>query len=157
MGSDILSASQRGEDRPYGVVRLAVPKAGPGFVMLLPVAVVVVTPLPENLSSSPTYAPCAWRIRKLRRDRHLEQTAAMAPPGVGGKDGVGGRRLARSFSRSTPAERPAPIRFCGNLRIRHGHHQLARTLERIARDDLGRKLEQVVAWAATLPSQPSGH
>jgi hypothetical protein len=29
----------------------------------------------------------------------------MAPPGVVGKDGVGGRRLARSFSRSAPAER----------------------------------------------------
>jgi hypothetical protein len=23
---------------------------------------------------------CPWRIRKLRRDRHLEQTAAMVPP-----------------------------------------------------------------------------
>ena len=29
----------------------------------------------------------------------------MAPPGVVGKDGAGGRRLARSFSRSAPAER----------------------------------------------------
>src|SRR5262245_39677075 len=29
----------------------------------------------------------------------------MAPPGVVGKDGVGGRRLARSFCRSAPAER----------------------------------------------------
>ena len=48
---------------------------------------------------------CAWRIGKLRRDRHLEQTAAMAPPGVVDKDGVGGRRLARSFSRSMAIER----------------------------------------------------
>ena len=48
---------------------------------------------------------CAWRIGKLRRDRHLEQTAAIAPPGVVDKDGVGGRRLARSFSRSAPAQR----------------------------------------------------
>ena len=49
--------------------------------------------------------PCPWRIRKLRRDRHLEQTAAMGPPGVAGKDGRGGRRLAGSFSRSTAIER----------------------------------------------------
>jgi hypothetical protein len=47
---------------------------------------------------------CAWRIRKLRCDRHLEQTAAMTPPGVVGQDGAGGQRLARSFSRSAPAE-----------------------------------------------------
>jgi len=38
-----------------------------------------------------------WRIRKLRRDRHLEQTAAMMQPRVIGKEGKGGRRLARTF------------------------------------------------------------
>jgi hypothetical protein len=48
---------------------------------------------------------CPWRIRKLRRDRHLEQTAAMVPPSVVGKDGMGGRWLARTFSRSTAIER----------------------------------------------------
>src|SRR5262245_56202815 len=30
----------------------------------------------------------------LHRDRHLEQTAAMVPPSVAGKDSMGGRRLA---------------------------------------------------------------
>jgi hypothetical protein len=50
-------------------------------------------------------APCAWQIRKSRRDRHLEQTAAMMPPRVAVKDGVGGRRQARSFSRSAAAAR----------------------------------------------------
>ena len=39
---------------------------------------------------------CPWRIHKLRCDRHLEQTAAMVPPSVVVKDGMGGRRLARS-------------------------------------------------------------
>src|SRR5215831_2435065 len=48
---------------------------------------------------------CPWRIRKLRCDRHLEQTAAMVPPCVMVKSGMGGRRLARSFSRSAAAER----------------------------------------------------
>jgi hypothetical protein len=47
---------------------------------------------------------CAWRIRKLRCDRHLEQTAAMIPPSVVGQEGAGGQLLARSFSRSAPAE-----------------------------------------------------
>jgi hypothetical protein len=32
---------------------------------------------------------CPWRIRKLRGDRHLEQTAAMVPPSVVVKDGMG--------------------------------------------------------------------
>src|ERR1035437_989073 len=49
--------------------------------------------------------PCPWRIRKLRCDRHLEQTAAMVPPSVVIKDGMGGRRFARSFSWSTATER----------------------------------------------------
>jgi hypothetical protein len=40
---------------------------------------------------------CPWRIRKLRRDRHLEQTAAMVPPSVVIKDCMGGRRFARSL------------------------------------------------------------
>src|SRR5450830_528630 len=48
---------------------------------------------------------CPWRIRKLRCDRHLEQTAAMVPPSVVIKDGMGGRRFARSFSWSTATER----------------------------------------------------
>src|SRR5262245_35283691 len=48
---------------------------------------------------------CAWRIRKLRRDRHLEKTAAMTPPGVASEDGRGGRRSATSFSRSASVER----------------------------------------------------
>src|SRR5262245_3556726 len=48
---------------------------------------------------------CPWRIRKLCCDRHLEQTAAMVPPCVAVKDGRGGRRLARSFSRRTAIER----------------------------------------------------
>ena len=48
---------------------------------------------------------CPWRIRKLRRNRHLEQTAAMAPPGVAVKDGGGGRRLARTLCRSAAIER----------------------------------------------------
>ncbi len=50
-------------------------------------------------------AACPWRIRKLRCDRHLEQTAAMVPPSIVVKDGMGGRRLARSFSRSAATER----------------------------------------------------
>jgi hypothetical protein len=33
----------------------------------------------------------------LRRDRHLEQIAAMMQPRVIGKEGKGGRRLARTF------------------------------------------------------------
>jgi hypothetical protein len=40
---------------------------------------------------------CPWRIRKLRRDRHLEQPAAMVLPNVASKDSTGGRRLARSL------------------------------------------------------------
>src|SRR6266550_1820623 len=48
---------------------------------------------------------CPWRIRKLRRDRHLEQAAAMVPPSVVIKGGIGGRRFARSFSRSAATER----------------------------------------------------
>jgi len=48
---------------------------------------------------------CPWQIRKLRRDWHLEQAAAMAPPGVASKDSTGGRRLARLFSWSAAAER----------------------------------------------------
>src|SRR5450759_1593874 len=51
------------------------------------------------------YWTCPWRIRKLRCDRHLEQTAAMVPPSVVIKDGMGGRRFARSFSWSTATER----------------------------------------------------
>jgi hypothetical protein len=58
----------------------------------------------EYHKSPRTRKACAWRIRKLRCDRHLEQTAAMTPPGVVGQDGAGGQRLARSFSRSAPAE-----------------------------------------------------
>jgi hypothetical protein len=42
---------------------------------------------------------------QLRRDRHLEQTAAMVPPSVVIKDGMCGRRFARSFSRSAATER----------------------------------------------------
>jgi len=59
---------------------------------------------------STTSCTCPWRILKLRCDRHLEQTAAMVPPRVVVKDGMGGRRLARSFSRSAATERlvPAP-------------------------------------------------
>src|SRR5262245_40324094 len=48
---------------------------------------------------------CPWRIRKSCRDRHLEQAAAVMPPSVVVKDGMGGRPLARSFSRSTAIER----------------------------------------------------
>jgi hypothetical protein len=48
---------------------------------------------------------CPWRIRKLRRDRHLEETAAMIPPSVVIKDGTGGRRFARSFPWSATTER----------------------------------------------------
>jgi signal transduction histidine kinase len=44
--------------------------------------------------SSTISSTCPWRIRKLRRDRHLEQTAAMVPPCLAVKDGRGGRRLA---------------------------------------------------------------
>src|ERR1700716_2991631 len=51
------------------------------------------------------YVTCPWRILKLRRDRHLEQTAATVSPSVVVKDGLGGRRLARSFSRSAATER----------------------------------------------------
>jgi len=50
-------------------------------------------------------ATCPWRIRKLRRDRHLEQTAAMVPPSVVVKDGMGGRRFSGSFSWSAATER----------------------------------------------------
>src|SRR5262249_15637954 len=59
--------------------------------------------LDDLLSLSQT---CPWRIRRLRRNRHLEQTAAMVLPCVTVKDGAGGRRLARLFSRSTAVERP---------------------------------------------------
>src|SRR5271169_4338640 len=48
---------------------------------------------------------CPWRIRKLRRDRHLEQATAVFPPGVAVKDRRGGRRSARSFCRSMAVER----------------------------------------------------
>jgi hypothetical protein len=48
---------------------------------------------------------CPWRIRKLRRDRHLEQPAAMVLPSVASKDSTGGRRLARSLSRRAAIER----------------------------------------------------
>jgi hypothetical protein len=48
---------------------------------------------------------CPWRIRKLRCDWHLEHTAAMVPPSVVIKDGMGGRRFARSFSWSATTER----------------------------------------------------
>jgi hypothetical protein len=60
---------------------------------------------PRILSSFRKRQPCPWRIRKLRRDWHLEQAAAMAPPGVASKDSTGGRRLARLFSWSAAAER----------------------------------------------------
>jgi hypothetical protein len=42
---------------------------------------------------------------QLRCDRHLEQTAAMMPPSIVIKDGMGGRRFARSFSWSAATER----------------------------------------------------
>jgi hypothetical protein len=42
---------------------------------------------------------------QLSCDWHLELTAAMVPPSVVIKDGVGGRWFARSFSRSAAAER----------------------------------------------------
>ena len=48
---------------------------------------------------------CPWRIRKSRRDRHLEQAVAKAPPDVAHKDGRGGWRFARLFSWSTAIER----------------------------------------------------
>jgi hypothetical protein len=66
---------------------------------------------------------------KLRCDWHLEQPVAIVPPRVMAKDGMGGQRLARSFCRNAAAERlvnaifvvpPAPLRFYGDLRIRHG-------------------------------------
>src|SRR5262249_30809198 len=56
-------------------------------------------------TAEPLTAACPWRIHKLRCCRHLEQTMAMVPPRVIAEDGVGGRRLARSFSRSAAAER----------------------------------------------------
>jgi hypothetical protein len=55
-------------------------------------------------NASQAHAACPWRIHKLRRDRHLEQAAAMVPPRVVVKYGMGGRRLARTLSRSAPAE-----------------------------------------------------
>src|SRR5262245_12809961 len=58
----------------------------------------------SNLWSGSILA-CPWRIRKSCRDRHLEQAAAVMPPSVVVKDGMGGRPLARSFSRSTAIER----------------------------------------------------
>jgi len=61
------------------------------------------------------FAACPWRIRKLRCDRHLEQTAAVVPPSVVVKDGMVGRRLARSFSRSAAAERLVNAIFIVNF------------------------------------------
>src|SRR3989442_768455 len=52
---------------------------------------------PSHASGRPG---CPCRIRKLRRDRHLEQTAAMVPPNIVIKDGTGGRGVARSVFRS---------------------------------------------------------
>ena len=37
---------------------------------------------------------CPWRIRKSRRDRHLEQAVVMFPPSVTSKDGRGGANSA---------------------------------------------------------------
>src|SRR2546430_10005699 len=51
------------------------------------------------------FSTCPWRIRKLRRDWHLEQTAAMVPPSVVVKNGMGGRRFSGSFSWSAATER----------------------------------------------------
>jgi hypothetical protein len=48
---------------------------------------------------------CLWRIRKLRCDWHLEQPAAMVPPNVVIKDGMGGWRFARSFFWGAATER----------------------------------------------------
>jgi hypothetical protein len=66
-------------------------------------------PISKSIDERPTEddlaQACPWRIRKLRCNRHLEQTAAMVPPSVVVKDGMGGRRLARSFSRSAATER----------------------------------------------------
>src|SRR5262245_32277892 len=60
----------------------------------------------RNLLLQPRHTgPCPWRIRKSCRDRHLEQAAAVMLPSVVVKDGMGGRPLARSFSRSTAIER----------------------------------------------------
>src|SRR5262249_15429354 len=56
-------------------------------------------------TSIPARGTCPWRIHKLRCCRHLEQTVAMVPPSVMVKGGMGGRRLARSFSRSAAAKR----------------------------------------------------
>ncbi len=60
--------------------------------------------LPPCLVGIEACVSCPWRIRKLRCDWHLEQTAAMVPPSVVVKDGMGGRRFARSFSRSAAIE-----------------------------------------------------
>jgi hypothetical protein len=40
---------------------------------------------------APQSQACPWRIRKLRRDRHLEQTTAMVPPAWSRSPGMGGR------------------------------------------------------------------
>src|ERR1019366_6548104 len=59
----------------------------------------------EQVIAAKMNITCPWRIRKLRCDRHPEQTAAMVPPSVVIKDGMGGRRFARSFSWSPATER----------------------------------------------------
>src|SRR5262245_58943088 len=58
-----------------------------------------------SYTRAPARSSCPWRIRKSCRDRHLEQAAAVMPPSVVVKDGMGGRPVARSFSRSTAIER----------------------------------------------------
>jgi hypothetical protein len=64
-------------------------------------------------------SPCPWRIRKLRRDRHLEQTTAN---GAAKRSGQGRHEQAAVGRIALPEYRQlrAPLRFCGNLRIRHG-------------------------------------
>ena len=87
---------------------------------------------------------CPWRIRKLRCDRHLEQTAAMVPPCVVVKGGMGGRRLARSFSRSAAAERK-------DLRIRHGQVEVLRQTMSSLTSPLKSLVSETLPSGGTLP------
>ena len=74
--------------------------------------------LVSERTSNPTLADtCPWRIRKLRRDRHLEKTVTMVPARVVVKCGMGGFAEATSTQANSLGRHDAEI-LGGNCKPR---------------------------------------